>query len=410
MNENFSEYGYRTGSTQPPKSKRGPLAFLLIMVILLCGIISVLSFLNVRLFRQIAEESKEEDSFRFSLESPTTPTDTASTEPTPIKEDTDVTVHLNQSPESVDNIPQAGGLSLQDIYSKAIPSVVSITCVTDGGSSTGSGVVLSPDGYIVTNAHVVDSARTLEVLLSDGTFHAARIVGTDSFSDLAVLSINATGLQAAEFGDDQSLRVGDAVVAIGDPLGIELRGTMTNGIISAINRDVQSEGRTMTLIQTNAALNQGNSGGPLLNCYGQVIGINTMKMGDNMSAAGVEGLGFAIPSNTIKEVVDQLLSQGYVSGRPSLGFTVQRLSTFDQLYYGIPQGLYITSVSPVSNASKIGILQGDVLLSFNGQPTADTETLQQLLYSHNAGDTVTLIIYRNGRRYEVILALNEAQS
>ena len=410
MNDNFPESGYRTGSTQPPKSKRGLLAFLLVAVIFLCGIVTVLGFLNVRLFRQIAGNTKEEDTFRFSLESPSAPTDASTTEPSPINEDTDVTVQLNQSPEAVDNIPQEGGMPLQDIYSKAIPSVVSISCVTDSGSSTGSGVVLSENGYIVTNAHVISGARTLEVLLSDGTSHAARVVGTDPFSDLAVLSIQATGLQAAEFGDDQGLRVGDAVVAIGDPLGIELRGTMTNGIISAINRDVQSEGRTMTLIQTNAALNQGNSGGPLLNCYGQVIGINTMKIGDNMSAAGVEGLGFAIPSTTIKEVVDQLLSQGYVSGRPSLGFSVQRLSTFDQLYYGIPQGLYITAVSPESNAASIGIARGDVLLSFNGQATSDTDTLQQLLYAHNAGDTVTLIIYRGGRRYEATLTLDEAQS
>ena len=409
MNDHFPESGYSTGSTSPQKSKRGLLTFLLIIVILLCSIISVLSILNVRLFQKI-KKNESTDIFSFSATAPTASISPEVTTPKGNGQKASVNLQLNETPQAVDNIPQDGGLSLQDIYSKAIPSVVSISCVTQYGISTGSGVVLSENGYIVTNAHVVEGARSLEVLLSDGTPHAARIVGRDSFSDLAVLYIEQNGLTPAEFGDDTTLRVGDAVVAIGDPLGIELRGTMTNGIISAINRDVHAEGRTLTLIQTNAALNQGNSGGPLLNCYGQVIGINTMKMGDNMSVAGVEGLGFAIPSTTIKEVVDQLLQQGYVSGRPGLGITVQKLSTFDQLYYGIPQGLYITSVTPGSCTANAGIHSGDVLLSFDGQPTADLETLQQLLYSHNAGDSVKVIIYRGGRRYETTLILDEAQS
>ena len=165
----------------------------------------------------------------------------------------------------------------------------------------------------------------------------------------------------------------------------------------------------MTLIQTNAALNAGNSGGPLLNCYGQVVGINTMKIGDNMNVAGVEGLGFAIPSTTVKEVVDQLLSQGYVSGRPSIGITVQRLSTLDQLYYGLPQGLYISEVEAGSGAALVGIQPGDVLISFDGQPTTDTDTLQQLLYAHSAGDQVTVSIYRSGKVYTVTLTLDEAK-
>ena len=408
MNDHFSESSYSTGSTQPPKSRRGLLTLLLIIIILLCGIISVMSFLNIRLFQKL-KSNRGVETFRFSATSPTVSITPQPSTPAPNSEGADVTLNLSETPQSRDNIPQADGLSLQDIYIKAIPSVVSITCQSQHGSSTGSGVVLSDSGYIVTNAHVVENAVSLEVLLSDGTTHAARIVGSDAFSDLAVLHIATTGLTPAEFGDDTGLRVGDSVVAIGDPLGIELRGTMTNGIVSAINRDVYADGRTMTLIQTNAALNSGNSGGPLLNCYGQVIGINTMKMGDNMSTAGVEGLGFAIPSTTVKSVVDQLLSQGYVSGRPSLGITVQQLSNFDHLYYGIPQGLYISSVATGSCAANVGIQQGDVLLSFDGQSTTTSEALQQLLFSHNAGDSVTVIIYRGGRRYEATIVLDEAQ-
>ena len=408
MNDHLSESSYSTGSTQPPKSKRGPLALLLIVIIILCGIVSVMGILNIRLFQKIKKDSSK-DMFSFSATAPSVSIAAAPTTSPEEDESENITLKLNQAPQSVDNFPQEGGLSLQEIYSKAIPSVVSITCTLKQGTATGSGVILTTDGYIVTNAHVIADARSLEVLLNDGTSYPARVVGIDEFSDLAVLFIEANHLTPAEFGDDTTLRVGDSVVAIGDPLGIELRGTMTNGIVSAINRDILSEGRTMTLIQTNAALNDGNSGGPLLNCYGQVIGINTMKIGDNVSAAGVEGLGFAIPSTTIKTVVDQLISQGYVSGRPGLGITIQQLSTFDHLYYGIPQGLYISAVATGSCAEKAGIRQGDVLLSFEGQPTTDAETLQQLLYSHNVGDSVTVIIYRGGRRYEATIVLDEAQ-
>ena len=409
INPNNQDPCYRTGSTTPQKSRRGLLAVLLVVVILLCGIVTVLSFLNIRLFQKIQQDSHD-TSFRFSLQPEADQNTPKSTTPNTDTQDLQITMELNKTPASVENVPQDGGLSLQSIYDKAIRSVVSISCVTRSGTSTGSGVVLSQEGYILTNAHVVSGARTLTVLLHDGKSYNARIVGQDAFSDIAVLFIEAPGLVAAEFGDDRSLRVGDAVVAIGDPLGIELRGTMTNGIVSAINRDIRSEGRTMTLIQTNAALNEGNSGGPLLNCYGQVVGINTMKIGDNVATSGVEGLGFAIPSTTIKEVVDQLLSQGYVSGRPSIGITVQRLSTLDQLYYGIPSGLYISQVTPGSCAAAVGIQPGDVLLTFDGQPTTESETLQQLLYTHNAGDSVVVTIYRGGRRYEATLTLDEVQS
>ena len=401
---------YQTGSTQPPKSRQGLFAFLLVAVIFLGGIVSILSLLNIRLFQKLQSDTPDDASFRFSANE-SAPTAAAEADTTAPAADinTDVTIQLNQTPQSVENIPQEGGMSLQDIYSKTIDSVVSVTCQTDGGSSTGSGVVISADGYIVTNSHVIEKASAVEVLFNDGTTHAAQIVGADALSDLAVLHVGRTDLSPAEFGNDQTLRVGDSVVAIGDPLGVALRGTMTNGIVSAINRDIQTQGRTMTLIQTNAALNAGNSGGPLLNCYGQVVGINTMKIGDNMSVAGVEGLGFAIPSTTIKDVVDQLLSQGYVSGRPSLGLTVQEISSFDQLYYRIPQGLYITEVTQGSAADKKGIVPGDILLQLDDQPVTTVSALQQLLYAHNAGERVTAMLYRGGKTYTLTLTLDEVQ-
>ena len=222
-----------------------------------------------------------------------------------------------------------------------------------------------------------------------------------------MLQVQAEGLIPAQFGDSAQLRVGDTVAAIGDPLGVEYRGTYTDGIVSAINRDVDIDGRTMTLIQTNAALNSGNSGGPLINCYGQVIGINTMKIGAFTDAAGVEGIGFAIPSTTVKDIVDQLITQGYVSGRPTLGIEGEALSSFYQHYYRLPAGLYITHVDPGSDAEAKGIQDGDMLLSLEGQRITDMDDLKSILYDMEVEQVVEVIIYRAGERYKVPLTLGE---
>ena len=341
---------YGTGNTEPPKSRNGLVALLLILVIFLCGIIALLGILNVKLFTQLSLQQKEEN-ISLAIMDETAPAEEISpvvTEPLATAHEevsgADTSIALNTTPQSVENIPQEGGMSLQDIYDKNIPSVVSITSSSHSGSSTGTGVVLTENGYIVTNAHVVSGGNVISVQLTDDRVFQAELIGSDEISDLAVLRIEAMELTAAEFGDSTQMRVGDAVCAIGDPLGAEFRGTYTDGIVSAINRDMDVDGRTMTLIQTNAALNSGNSGGPLINCYGQVIGINTMKIGTFTDKAGVEGLGFAIPSATVKEIVDQLIRQGYVSGRPTLGIEGEMLSTFYQYYYRLPAGLYISRV------------------------------------------------------------------
>lgn len=399
---------YQTGSTKPKKRHRGLLAVVLVLVIFLGGIVSALGLLKVS-FPSVTEGDNQDATFCFSPEATAPNTDTATMMPSLPTDSETPRVQLNDTPQSVENIPQEGGLSLQEIYQKAIGSVVSISCATGSNSASGTGVVLSADGYIVTNAHVVENAAAINVLFSDGSSHSAHIVGADTLSDLAVLYTGASGLTPAEFGNSTALRVGDSVVAIGDPLGVELRGTMTDGIVSAINRDVSSGGRTMTLIQTNAALNSGNSGGPLLNCYGQVIGINTMKIGDYMSSAGVEGLGFAIPSTTVKEIVDQLIVNGYVAGRPALGITGQDISSFDQLYYHLPQGIYITEVAESSDAAAKGILPGDILVQLDGQRVTNTDTLKSLLYAHKTGDTVNVVIYRGGTQYTLDIILGQSQ-
>ena len=406
--EPWGDWEYGTGRTKPPKSHSGMIAVLLILVILLCSVVSVLGVLNIRLFQKLSQREEAESAIAFAEE--TLETTAAPTEKAPEPVGGDVTMDLHTAPQAFDNIPQTGGLSLQEIYEKNIPSVVSVSCTLSAGSASGTGVILSSQGYIVTNAHVIDGAKYIRVLLTDGRELDASLVGTDAVSDLAVLRIQADGLTSAQFGDSDTLRVGDSVVAIGDPLGAELRGTMTDGIVSAINRDVTVDGRTMSLIQTNAALNSGNSGGPLIDCYGQVVGINTLKIGSFVDRAGVEGLGFAIPSATVKTIVDQLISQGYVSGRPTLGLSGETLSAFYQHYYRLPAGLLITQVESLGPADQAGLLPGDVLVTLGDTAVSDMNALNAVLSACEIGDTIRATVYRSGKQGTVYLTVEEAKN
>ena len=317
-------------------------------------------------------------------------------------------LNIVSSQESSDTTfsDEEDALSLQDIYSTVIDSVVSISSMTSSGTSSGTGIIMSPDGYVITNHHVITGALVISVLTNDNQEYEAALVGSDEMSDLAVLKIDARGLQAAEFGDSSKLRVGDSVVAIGDPLGVQLRGTMTNGIISAINRDLTVGDRTMTLIQTNAALNNGNSGGPLINCYGQVIGINTVKMSSYYTAtASVEGLGFAIPISVAKPIIDELIENGYVAGRPAIGISGDSLPSYYRTYYRLPEGVYVTSVNEGSDAKAKGIREGDIVTAINGEKICSIDELNTVKNQYAAGDEVTLTIYRSGTYYEVTVTL-----
>jgi len=417
-NDNDFEYEYDwddryygTGPTQPPKEHNGLMALMLILVIFLFGIITVLGILNIRLFQELKMKKQETElSISFTTEATLPPETEALSLPESAAVNQDAeqsSLQLQQTPQSKENIPVDGGLSLQEIYSQNIHSVVSISCTGYNSGSTGTGVILTEDGYIVTNAHVVDGSGSIDVQLTDDRIFPATLIGSDEVSDLAVLRVEATDLIPARFGDSTQLRVGDTVAAIGDPLGVKYRGTYTDGIVSAINRDVDMDGRTMTLIQTNAALNSGNSGGPLINCYGQVIGINTMKIGTFTDNAGVEGLGFAIPSATVKEIVDQLIAQGYVSGRPTLGLEGESLSSFYQHYYRMPAGLYITAVDRSSDAYQKGVETGDILLYIGQQRITSPEEMKAAVMQYAVGDTVDTIIYRAGQQYQVELTLTE---
>ena len=418
---------YRTGSTTPPKDYGWVTGTVLVVLIFFGTMSSVLSLLNIRLFSSDAVPNYP-DSGSLTFTSASASSGPEATQPTVADDKAlpsldDAMLQISDTPQSLDNVPttdkpdeqiqtqtQTEALSWQQVYSKVIGSVVSITCTGDGTSSSGTGVVMSKNGYIITNEHVVDGAAVISVLLTDGRTLNARVVGQDSLSDLAVLYVEAGDLTPAEFGSSASLRVGDEVVAIGDPLGVELRGTMTDGIISAINRDLVVGGRTMTLIQTTAALNAGNSGGPLINCYGQVVGINTMKIGDYASQSGVEGLGFAIPMSTVKDVVEQLIRNGYVEGRPSLGIDGRMVSGFYQYYYRLPEGLMITSIDADSDAYAKGLQTSDIILYAGGRQITSADALNEVINGCQVGDAIELVIYRAGREYRIDVTIMEAKN
>ena len=302
--------------------------------------------------------------------------------------------------------PETGReLPLQDIYDIVSPAVVGITA-TRGGEpySSGTGVIFTQDGYIITNAHIISGCDGVEVTFMDGTELGALLVGTDSASDIAVLKMEGRSFPIAYFGDSDTLRVGDEVAAIGNPLGAAYAGTMTNGIISAINRNVSNNGHSMTLLQTNAALNEGNSGGPLVNEFGQVIGITNMKIMGAFTYT-VEGIGFAIPSRSVKETADQLIAQGFVSGHPSIGITAGPVGSEAMERYGLPAGVYVASVDENSDAAARGLRVGDIILKVNGTEVHTVADVNAIKDEFAVGDSLTLTVYRDGDTFDLDVVL-----
>ena len=389
---------YQTGNTELKKRHRGLFAFLIVSVVLLIGVVSIMGLLNIQLFRRVQELDPKSYAFRV------TRVDNSATPATPeVPRQTPAGVpqlQLQPAPPALAAMPQSDIFSMQNIYTGTIDGVVSVI----GKHSSGTGVIITADGYVVTDGSLLGDERTAQVRLANGTSHTAHLEGTDPLTGLAVLDVDAEGLTPAVFCDDLTLQVGDPVMAIGDPLGPELSGTMTYGYIAGINRDLEVDGRYVSLLQSNALAGSGNTGGPLLNAYGQIIGINGASLGKLLSRSQQTTLGFAIPSSLVKEIVDQLLLQGYVSRRASLGFTVEQVSAFDQLYYKVPAGLFITSVD-----GDVPLQPGDILLSFAGQRIGDPQDLQQLLRSYHPGDTVALTVHREGHRQELQLILTEVE-
>ena len=306
-------------------------------------------------------------------------------------------------------------LSMVDLSAKVSPSVVAITTeqmVSTNSwfgnyvqSGAGSGVILSADGYILTCAHVVDGANTITVQLYDDSEYSATVVGADSTSDVAVLKIEAEGLTPATIGDSDSLAVGETVVAVGNPMGT-LSGSVTDGIVSAVNRDVRVSGNEMNLIQTNAAISPGNSGGGLFNGMGELIGlVNASGSTTTSSGAVSQNLGFAIPINEAMSVANDLIERGYVP-RPALGVTILTINEENALQYGVSTyGVYILQITPGGSADKAGLQLGDRIVAVDNNSVNESTDLTGYLQNKNVGDTVSLQIERDGKMsfYDVVL-------
>lgn len=296
----------------------------------------------------------------------------------------------------------------------AAPSVVGIDIVqtvTYWGQSyaatgSGSGVILTSDGYIATCAHVVDGANEIRVTTNDDTVYTATLIGSDSRNDIAIIKIEAENLIPAEIGDSDMLTVGEDVIAIGNPLG-ELRGSATSGIISAMNRAVTIEGTPMELLQTDAAISPGNSGGGLFNASGKLIGIVNAKA----SASNSEGLAFAIPVNNVLKEINDLLNFGYIKGRASLGVRTQNVTLRGEYYgfwsYSSTNCVQVTSVIEGGAAEAVGIREGDLIISVNGTSVTSNSVLSDLVSGYNAGETATVTIQRDGKQQDITVTFGE---
>ena len=305
-------------------------------------------------------------------------------------------------------------LTPSQVYASNVGSVVAISSTIQSnsfygvseGTATGSGFILSEDGYVITNYHVVEGATAVSVITHDGTEYPATIVGTVDTNDIAVLKVEATGLPAVTLGSSDNLIIGDMVVAIGNPLG-ELTSTQTVGYVSGKDRDVTTDGSIMSMIQTDAAINSGNSGGPLFNMYGEVVGVTTAKYsGNSSSGATIEGIGFAIPIDDVKGMISDLIDYGYVTGA-YMGITVSDTDESSASMFGLPTGAYVMSVEKGGAADRAGIQPKDIIIDLGGHKVSGITSLTKALRNFKAGDTTTITVIRSGGQMELEITLDE---
>ena len=301
-------------------------------------------------------------------------------------------------------------MSVSDIYDAYSGSVVCIQVSTANAVGAGTGFVITDDGYIVTCYHVIANATDIAVTFSDSTSYPATLVGGDEDNDIAVLKIDATGLKPVVLGDSDQLRVGDTVTTIGNALGT-LANTTTSGIVSALDRAIEmSDGSVINVLQTNCTVNSGNSGGPLFNAYGEVIGIVNAKYSSNgfTSNASIEGIGFAIPYADVADKITDLMEYGYITGKPSLGITVSTVSALDAQRYNMVVGAYVNSVTAGSCAETAGLQAGDIITGVDGKEITTYEELVNAKNQCSAGDQMTLDVWRDGETFTVTVTLDEA--
>lgn len=319
--------------------------------------------------------------------------------------------NTNNSRTNIPTIAQLStpddALSIPEIVDKVAPSVVGIACTSGNASATGTGIIMSEDGYILTNAHVVNGANQISVVLSkalDSEQLEAELIGMDVQTDVAVLKVKKTGLPAVDFGTSSELVVGEAAIVIGNPLGFELEGSVTAGIISALDRELTIEDKEMNLIQTDASINSGNSGGPLINAYGQVIGITSAKINSTYG----EGLGFAIPIDDALPIVEDLMEHGYVK-RPVFGVSGENINEVYAQFNNVPQGFIVRAVTEGSGAEKAGIKINDIIIGINGETITTIEQFNKIKSDFKAGDTIKVSYHRNGKTSTVEVVLIESQ-
>ncbi len=403
-NGNMNEYSYNPGKPRKTIGKRILTGVIAVLCVAAIGTTSIVGYTLIT-GKNVVGTSNSDGSVNTKQNE-----DTSS--------DVKSTVDRSNLPTIVQAAAPADALSIPEIVEKVSPSVVGISCITSSGVSTGSGVILSEDGYIITNAHVISGAQSISVVLpssygdvsdsasdmEDNLTFTAEKVGSDEQTDLAVLKIDKTGLTPAEIGNSADVQVGELSIVIGNPLGLDLANSVTAGIISAKDRTITVEDRTMNLMQTDAAVNNGNSGGPLINAYGQVIGITSAKV----SSSVAEGLGFAIPIDEALPIIKDLMENGYVTGRPSLGITGTDVTSSYSSYYGIPQGFLVTYVTEGSGAEKAGIQQNDIIIAINDTMISSISELNDIKNKCEVGETVTLTIYRNGKKLDVDVVLGES--
>lgn len=316
-----------------------------------------------------------------------------------------LTIQLNQPGATESSVE----LSPAEFYKQQLPSTVSITVYAGQSAAYGSGMIISEDGYILTCAHVIDDTETCMVTLADDKQYEAKLVGSDEQTDLAVLKIEAKNLEPVTFCDSDLLEIGETVYVIGDPLGPEFRSSLSNGILSGLDRTVSSGGYAQVLMQVTAPVNSGNSGGPLFNRFGQVIGVVNMKMSSSsLTAASIDNMGLSIPSQTVKKIVESLAQNGSVT-RPVLGISCYTLDEVHAHMSGMPEGLWIVSINENSDCARQGLLLGDLITEADGVPLTSVPQFQKIISDRKPGDTVVLTVWRDEKLAEEARKTQEEQ-
>ena len=407
----YQDYGTSNEVVYKPEKKKGKGKKILagvvgVLTVAAIGATSIVGYNLIKGDGSVSTDSK--DSSEKSVKTAAAATESKADE-------SQAEVSSKDMPSIVQLASPTDAMSIPEIVEKNTPSVVGIQVVASSGVYMGTGIIMSEDGYILTNQHVVKNAQKVSVKLpasygddsetsDDELTFDAKIIGTDAQSDIAVLKINKTGLTKAEFGKSSEVKVGEVAIVIGNPLSMELANSVTAGIISSLNRTITIEDRTMNYMQTDASINGGNSGGPLINAYGQVIGIASAAVTKSYG----EGIGFAIPIDEAIPIIEDLIKNGRVTGRPTLGVSGENISDIYSKYYDIPKGFRVKTVNVDSAAEEAGLKVNDIIIGIEGKLVESIEEFNAVKNKYKAGDTVKISVYRNGEIIDLEVTLKEA--